>query len=134
MRNLLLRKILYPNYVLFISKKIKSKYLLLYLLRIELFFRQVKLKINIKNDNFILIEKLKNNNHYWSIPKNLRSRIWLFIKGIKNITNIVMSQESIDKLVDKEIVSSKRWILETDGTNLLDIFTFRKSINIQSSC
>ena len=47
----------------------------------------------------------------------------VIIKGVKNITNIVMSQESIDKLVDKEIVSSKRWILETDGTNLLDIFT-----------
>jgi DNA-directed RNA polymerase II subunit RPB1 len=47
----------------------------------------------------------------------------VIIKGIKNITNIVMSQESIDKQIDKEIVSTKRWILETDGTNLLDIFT-----------
>ncbi len=47
----------------------------------------------------------------------------VIIKGIKNITNIVMSQESVDKQIDKEIVSTKRWILETDGTNLLDIFT-----------
>ena len=44
------------------------------------------------------------------------------IKGVKNITNIVMSEESVDKLVDKEVVTEKRWILETDGTNLLDIF------------
>ena len=46
----------------------------------------------------------------------------VIIKGIKNITNIVMSEESVDKLIDKEIVSEKRWILETDGTNLSDVF------------
>ena len=37
------------------------------------------------------------------------------------MSELKINEEKIDKLVDKEIVSNNRWILETDGTNLQDI-------------
>ena len=43
------------------------------------------------------------------------------IKGINNISNIVMSQENISIMKNNEIVNDKIWKLETDGTNLLDV-------------
>jgi DNA-directed RNA polymerase II subunit RPB1 len=43
------------------------------------------------------------------------------IKGIRNISNIVMSQETVSIMEDNEIVTKKIWKLETDGTNLLEI-------------
>tara|TARA_Y100000389_G_scaffold194254_2_gene224014 strand:- start:1110 stop:5657 length:4548 start_codon:yes stop_codon:yes gene_type:complete len=53
-----------------------------------------------------LTEEFMNENH---------------VKGIQNISNIIMSQESLSFMKDNEIVSEKTWKLETDGTNLLDI-------------
>ena len=44
------------------------------------------------------------------------------IKGIKDITNIVMSEVNIHKYIEGEIVSDNTWMLETDGVNLLDVF------------
>ena len=45
------------------------------------------------------------------------------IKGIKDITNIVMSEVNIHKYIEGEIVKSDNtWMLETDGVNLLDVF------------
>ena len=43
------------------------------------------------------------------------------IKGIEDITNIVMSEERYTKKEDGELVDKKQMILETDGTNLLDM-------------
>jgi len=43
------------------------------------------------------------------------------IKGLPNISNIVMSQDNISIMKDNEIVNKKIWILESDGTNLLSI-------------
>ena len=45
----------------------------------------------------------------------------LVIKGVKNIRNIVMNNSPYSKYEDGEIVKEKRWVLETDGTNLLDV-------------
>jgi DNA-directed RNA polymerase II subunit RPB1 len=45
----------------------------------------------------------------------------LEIKGIKHIYNIVMNNVKYIAYENGEIVNKKRWILETDGTNLLDI-------------
>tara|TARA_Y100000590_G_scaffold155286_1_gene178510 strand:- start:266 stop:4819 length:4554 start_codon:yes stop_codon:yes gene_type:complete len=86
-------------------------------------------RISIKEFQQVKPDKLMNGLYdqtdIISIFKDMKQDLLdnVVIKGIRNITNIVMSEETIDKLVDKEIVSEKRWILETDGTNLLDIFT-----------
>ena len=45
----------------------------------------------------------------------------LVIKGVKNIHNIVMNQNKYTSYEKGEIVKNERWILETDGTNLLDV-------------
>ena len=45
----------------------------------------------------------------------------LEIKGIKKIHSIVMNNVKYDAYEAGEIVKKARWILETDGTNLLDI-------------
>ena len=44
-----------------------------------------------------------------------------YVKGIHNISNIVMAQENISIMKGEEIVVEKTWRLETDGTNLLDV-------------
>ena len=43
------------------------------------------------------------------------------IKGIDGITNIVMNNVSKNIYKNGDIVSEKIWILETDGTNLLEV-------------
>ena len=54
------------------------------------------------------------------------------IKGVENITNIVMSEEAIPVLKNGEYETEKEWILETDGTNLIqmmseDMIDFQKT-------
>ena len=50
------------------------------------------------------------------------------IKGIENITNIVMSEENVVVYDKGEYDYKKEWILETDGTNLLEILS-NKMVN-----
>ncbi len=45
----------------------------------------------------------------------------MIIKGIKNITNIVMSNIPYTQYINGTLHNSKQWLLETDGTNLLEI-------------
>ena len=45
----------------------------------------------------------------------------LVIKGVKHIRNVVMSQVPYTQYHKGELLKEKRWILETDGTNLLDV-------------
>ena len=50
------------------------------------------------------------------------------IKGIENITNIVMSEENVVVYDKGEYDYKKEWVLETDGTNLLEILS-NKMVN-----
>jgi len=81
-------------------------------------------RITIKNAKINKSEKLMNGLYdqtdIISIFKDIEQDLLdnTIIKGVKNITNIIMSEEKIDKLIDKEITQYKRWILESDGTNL----------------
>ena len=43
------------------------------------------------------------------------------IKGIENITGIIMNEIKTVNYIHNELIDSKEWILETDGTNLLDV-------------
>ena len=45
----------------------------------------------------------------------------LVIKGVKHIRNIVMNNTPYTTFDEGEIIQEKRRILETDGTNLLDV-------------
>ena len=67
---------------------------------------------------------LSDQSDVLSIFRNIQEDILsnVVIKGIKNITNIVMSEQDINIYKENEIVQDKTWILETDGVNLLDVF------------
>lgn len=43
------------------------------------------------------------------------------IKGISNISNIVMSKNKVNRYVNRELLTEEEWVLETDGTNLLSV-------------
>ena len=45
----------------------------------------------------------------------------IVIKGIPDITNIVMSKNKVNKYINDELISEDEWIFETDGTNLLSV-------------
>ena len=45
----------------------------------------------------------------------------LVIKGVENIDSVVMDHLSYSSYKEGEVVNEKRWILQTDGTNLLDV-------------
>ena len=67
---------------------------------------------------------LSDQSNVLSIFKNIQEDILnkVVIKGIPNITNIVMSEQDVYKYTGNELNKEKSWILETDGVNLLDVF------------
>jgi DNA-directed RNA polymerase II subunit RPB1 len=67
---------------------------------------------------------LSDQSDIISIFKNIQEDILtnVVIKGIKGITNIVMSEFPVHKKLNGEITSEKLWVLETDGVNLLGVF------------
>ena len=82
----------------------------------------IKAEINGKEDE--QLNGLSDQSDIISIFKNIQEDILnnVVIKGIKNITNIVMSEQDYYSYSDGEINKEKTWILETDGVNLLDVF------------
>ena len=85
---------------------------------------RISIKTNIKGKKEELINGLSDQSDVISIFKNIQEDILenVVIKGIKNITNIVMSEKNKIIKKENEIITEKRWILETDGVNLLDVF------------
>ena len=45
----------------------------------------------------------------------------IVIKGVSNITNIIMNEVKTTNYIHNELIPSKEWIFETDGTNLLEV-------------
>ena len=87
-------------------------------------FGRVSIKVNLLGNEDPLLNGLLDQSDVLSIFKNIQEDILnnVIIKGIKGITNIVMSEQIYYKKVENEIESQKEWVLETDGTNLYDIF------------
>ena len=82
----------------------------------------IKAEINgIKDEQ---LNGLSDQSDILSIFKNIQEDILnnVVIKGVKNITNIVMSEQDISIYNENEIIKEKSWILETDGVNILDVF------------
>ena len=82
----------------------------------------IKAEINGTEDE--QLNGLSDQSDIISIFKNIQEDILsnVVIKGIKNITNIVMSEQDYHAFTGGEINKEKTWILETDGVNLLDVF------------
>ena len=66
---------------------------------------------------------LEDQSDVISTFKNIKTELLenVVIKGIKDITNVVMSEISTKTKIENVIQDTKEWILETDGTNLIDI-------------
>ena len=82
----------------------------------------IKAEINgIKDEQ---LNGLSDQTDVLSIFKNIQEDLLnnVVIKGIKDITNIVMSEKDIYRYEENEIIKDKSWILETDGVNILDVF------------
>ena len=85
---------------------------------------RVSIKADIQGDIDPFQNGLEDQTDIISIFKSIQEDILnnVVIKGIKNITNIVMSEKKTYIKENYEIVPHKSWILETDGVNLLNIF------------
>tara|TARA_B100000427_G_scaffold329798_1_gene347843 strand:+ start:1586 stop:6136 length:4551 start_codon:yes stop_codon:yes gene_type:complete len=85
---------------------------------------RVSIKADIQGDIDPFQNGLEDQTDIISIFKSIQEDILnnVVIKGIKNITNIVMSEKKTYIKENHEIVPHKSWILETDGVNLLNIF------------
>ena len=85
---------------------------------------RISINSDISGQKDTMLNGLYDQTDVLSIFKNIQTDILsnVVIKGIKGITNIVLSEKTIYKKKDNEIKEEKQWILETDGTNLLDVF------------
>ena len=66
---------------------------------------------------------LEDQSDIISTFKNIKQDLLdnVVIKGVENISSIVMSETNSFSKVENEVVQQNQWILETDGTNLIDI-------------
>ena len=82
---------------------------------------RISIKADIQGNEDDILNGLSDQSDVISIFKNIQEDILnnVVIKGIKGITNIVMSEKSTYVKENDEIVQKKPWILETDGVNLL---------------
>ena len=85
---------------------------------------RISIKADIQGNEDDILNGLSDQSDVISIFKNIQEDILnnVVIKGIKGITNIVMSEKSTYVKENDEIVQKKPWILETDGVNLLNVF------------
>ena len=84
-----------------------------------------RIMIHIDENNEESTNGLVDQSDTISIFKNIKQELLenVVIKGIENITNIVMSETSNYTKVENEIINNKVWLLETDGTNLVDVIS-----------
>jgi DNA-directed RNA polymerase II subunit RPB1 len=85
---------------------------------------RISIKANIQGKEDPELNGLHDQSDVLSIFKNIQEDMLsnVVIKGIKNITNIVMSEVNVYKKKEGEIISENTWMLETDGVNILDVF------------
>ena len=85
---------------------------------------RVSIRAEISGNEDEQLNGLADQSDIISIFKNIQEDILnnVVIKGIKDITNIVMSEQDYFTFSEGEINKEKTWILETDGVNLLDVF------------
>ena len=79
---------------------------------------RISLSLNIKEE-YDDINEVYNQNEIITLFKEYKTELLtnVKIKGIKNITNTYVSEEY------EESTQKNQWIIETDGTNLLDVLS-----------
>ena len=79
---------------------------------------------------------LEDQSDVISTFKNIKSELLenVVIKGVKDITNVVMSEISTKTKIENVLQDTKEWILETDGTNLIDILALDYVDNTKTKC
>ena len=84
---------------------------------------RISIDVTVDTEKDELLNGLEDQSDSISIIKNLSEELLnnIIIKGIKGLTNISMNNNTTTSLINGEIVNEKKWILETDGTNLLDV-------------
>jgi len=85
---------------------------------------RISIKADLKGSEDEMLNGLSDQTDVLSIFKKVQEDILnnVIIKGIKGITNIVMSEKNTYMKENDEIVQKKPWVLETDGVNLLELF------------
>ena len=85
---------------------------------------RISIRAELKGDQDEFLNGLSDQTDVLSIFKKIQEDILsnVVIKGIKGITNIVMSEKTVHQKEENEITSKKVWVLETDGINILDVF------------
>tara|TARA_B110000858_G_scaffold176186_1_gene210194 strand:- start:246 stop:4811 length:4566 start_codon:yes stop_codon:yes gene_type:complete len=83
-------------------------------------------RILIKSDitgNIDDLNGLEDQSDVISIIKKINNDLLenIVIKGVENINGIVMTEIMSNTKIENKMESIKEWILETDGTNLIDI-------------
>tara|TARA_B100001094_G_scaffold312283_1_gene348802 strand:- start:12572 stop:17140 length:4569 start_codon:yes stop_codon:yes gene_type:complete len=88
---------------------------------------RISIKADIKGREDELLNGLSDQTDVIAIFKNILEDMLtnVVIKGVKGITNIVMSEKEFYKKQEKELIQDKTWILETDGVNILEVFNSR---------
>jgi len=86
---------------------------------------RISIEASLNDTGDELFNGLSDQSDAISIIKNLSEELLnkIVIKGINNITNITMSNNTVSNYIEGDIVKEKIWNLETDGTNLLDVLT-----------
>ena len=84
---------------------------------------RLSIKLNIKND--ISDNGLLDQSDIISSFKNANEDIMnnVIIRGIHNITDIIVNEVQCIETKEHNIEKVKNYVLETDGTNLLELFT-----------
>ena len=85
---------------------------------------RMTIKAEIKGDDDDMLNGLSDQSDVLSIFKKIQEDILnnVVIKGVKGITNIVMSEKKRFVKENGEIVQKKPWVLEADGVNILEVF------------
>ena len=84
---------------------------------------RISIEAKVSNEGSELFNGLVDQTDVISIIKHLSEELLndIVIKGIKNITNIVMNNNTVSSFKKGDIEQEKPWVLETEGTNLLDV-------------
>ena len=84
---------------------------------------RISIDVTVDSEKDELLNGLEDQSDSISIVKNLSEELLnnIIVKGIKGISNISMNNNTTSSFINGEIVNEKKWILETDGTNLLDV-------------
>ena len=83
-------------------------------------------RLSIKIDSTTEKNGLQDQSDIISSFKNINEDIMnnVIIRGINNITDVIVNEINYIEKQDNNIVKVKNYTLETDGTNLLDIFNY----------